>query len=93
MLLMAELCDPMSAFDKPKCVLVKSELPKIAHLSVFKIMSVKCHGEPEIHIQLYNYSTTTLSLWEIHIIAMRKKIGRIGSLLISQCQKYVIHSS
>jgi hypothetical protein len=87
---MAELCDPMSAFDKPKCVL---ELPKIAHLSVFKIMSVKCHGEPENHIQLYNYGTTTLSLLEIHIIAMRKNMGRIGLLLISQCQKYVIHSS
>jgi hypothetical protein len=53
-------------------------------------MLVKCHDEPENYKLLYDHGTTTFSLWEMDIAALRKKMGRIDSLLISQCQKYEI---
>jgi hypothetical protein len=46
---------------------------------------MKCHGEPENHKPLYYYCKTTLSLSEIYITDMMKKMGRISSLLIAQC--------
>ena len=52
---------------------------------------VECHGEPEKHKLPYNNSITTLIIWEIDISVMRKNLGRIGSLLVSQCQKYEIY--
>ena len=53
----------------------------------------ECHDEPGKHKLSYNNGTTTLSLWEIDTYVMRKKLGRIGSLLVSQCQKYVFYHS
>jgi hypothetical protein len=37
------------------------------------LLEVKCLGEPENHELPFDHSTTTLSLWGIHIAAMRKK--------------------
>ena len=54
-------------------------------------MLVKCHGEPENNNLLYDHGKTTLSLWEIYTYAMRKKMGRIDSLLISECQIFEFH--
>jgi hypothetical protein len=54
-------------------------------------MLVKCHGEPENHNPLYDQGKSTCSLWEIDTDGMRKKMGRIGLLLVSQCQNFEIH--
>jgi hypothetical protein len=47
---MKEFCDPMSAFDKPKCVFVVDQLDQIVQNSTpvgALILFMKCHGEPE----------------------------------------------
>jgi hypothetical protein len=54
---------------------------------------VKCHGEPENHKSHNDPSKTSLNIWEIDITSMRKKMGRIGLLLIPQCEKYEFHHS
>ncbi len=54
---------------------------------------VKCHGEPEDHKMPYYHGKTNLCPWEIDIAAIGKKMGRIGSLFIPQCQNYKIYHS
>ena len=67
------------------------EVDKNSSLIGASNMLVKCHGEPENHNPAYDHGKTTFSLWEIDTDAMRKKMGRIDSLLISQCPKFEIH--
>jgi hypothetical protein len=46
-------------------------------------MLVKCHDEPENYKLLYDHDTTTFSLWEMDIAALRKKWeGLIHSLYL-----------
>jgi len=52
-------------------------------------MLVKCHGEN--HNALHDHGKTTLNLWEIYTATIRKKMGRIDSLLISGCQNFEFH--
>ena len=49
---------------------------------------MKCHSEGENLKMLYDHRKKILSLQEIDIAATRKKMERIGSLLITDYQKY-----
>jgi hypothetical protein len=90
-LLMPEFCDPTSG----SCV-VSGEVDmrdgnKNSTVVGASNKLLECHGEPENHNLLHDHGKYTCSLWEIYADAMRKKMGRIGSFLISQCQTFEIY--
>ena len=86
---MPNFCDPRSGSSEVSGQLDWDENSTLVGVSN---MSSKCHGEPENQKPLYDHGKYTCNLWKIDTDVMRKKMGRIGSLLISQCQNFEIHN-
>jgi hypothetical protein len=87
---MAEFCDPTSGSCVVSVEFDVRDGDKNSTLVGTSNLFVKCHGEPENHKLLYGHGRSALIIWEIGIAAMEKKMGKIGSLLIPQFQKYEI---